>query len=139
MADEVGTTDKAKKDLKKIFSSQDIFETPKPEELMSRIIEIASNEGDYVLDCFLGSGTTVAAAHKLERNWIGIELGDQCKTYCVPRLQKIIDGTDTTGITKESKWKGGGGFTFFDVSNTSEINLQSLKVKTESLQNINLQ
>ena len=78
LADEVGTSDSAKKQLMTLFpDKENIFETPKPEELLKRIIEIASNEGDFVLDCFIGSGTTIATAHKLNRHYIGIEIGNQ--------------------------------------------------------------
>jgi adenine-specific DNA-methyltransferase len=113
LADEVGTTDSAKKDLKSLFEGQNIFETPKPEQLLARIIEIATQPGDYVLDCFLGSGTTTAVAHKLNRKWIGIEIGEHCQTYCMKRMVKIIKGEDAYGITKYAKWLKGGGLTFF--------------------------
>ncbi len=115
MCDEVGTNDAAKKDLKEIFDDSNIFETPKPETLISRILEISTNPGDYVLDCFLGSGTTVTAAHKLGRKWIGVESGEHCASYCIERLQKIIEGKDDTGITKQANWKKGGGFKFLNL------------------------
>lgn len=88
----------------------------KPEILIKRILDIFSNEGDYVLDSFLGSGTTVAVAHKMGRKWIGIELGDHCYTHCKPRLEKVIDGTDQGGISKAVEWKGGGGFKFYELA-----------------------
>ena len=82
----------------------------KPEILVSRCISLVTNENDFVLDSFLGSGTTAAVAHKMKRKWIGIELGDHAYTHCYPRLKSVINGTDPTGITKDYKWKGGNGF-----------------------------
>jgi adenine-specific DNA-methyltransferase len=87
-------------------------ETPKPERLIERALTIATNPGDLVLDSFLGSGTTTAVAHKMERKYIGIELGDHAVTHCAPRLQKVIEG-EQGGISKTCKWEGGGGFRFF--------------------------
>ena len=89
------------------------FPYPKPEHLIERILSIGSNPGDLVLDSFLGSGTTAAVAHKMGRKYIGIELGEHCHTHCIPRLQKVIDGTDQGGISKAVGWKGGGGFKYY--------------------------
>ena len=88
----------------------------KPEALIQRILEISTEEGDIVLDSFLGSGTTAAVAHKMGRRWIGIELGQHCYTHCKPRLQKVIDGIDQGGISKVVNWKGGGGFKFYELA-----------------------
>jgi adenine-specific DNA-methyltransferase len=88
----------------------------KQEELIRRFIEMSTNEGDLVLDSFGGSGTTGAVAHKMKRRWIMVELGEHCYTHIVPRLQKVIDGTDTGGITKAATWKGGGGFRFYELA-----------------------
>ena len=88
----------------------------KPEGLIKRIIEFATNPGDLVLDSFLGSGTTAAVAHKMGRRWIGIELGEHCHTHCIPRLQKVIDGEDSGGITKAVEWQGGGGFRYYKLA-----------------------
>jgi adenine-specific DNA-methyltransferase len=110
---EVGTTRDASNHLKALLSSVTAFGTPKPEELIERILTIASNPGDLVLDSFLGSGTTAAVAHKMGRRWIGIELGEHCHTHCIPRLKKVIDGQDPGGITEAVGWKGGGGFRYF--------------------------
>ena len=85
----------------------------KPERLIQRIIGMCSNPGDLVLDSFAGSGTTGAVAHKMGRRWIMVELGDHCHTHIVPRLQKVIDGTDQGGISKAVNWKGGGGFRYY--------------------------
>jgi adenine-specific DNA-methyltransferase len=102
----------AKDELKALFGKDDLFNTPKPEHLINRIIEISTKEGDLVLDSFLGSGTTAAVAHKMGRRYIGIEMGEQAKTHCVVRLKKVIDG-EQGGISKSINWKGGGGFRFF--------------------------
>ena len=82
----------------------------KPEALLQLLLSHFSSEGDYVLDGFLGSGTTAAAAHKMKRKWIGIESGEQALTHCLPRLRSVVDGNDKTGITEQAGWQGGGGF-----------------------------
>ena len=110
--EEVGDNQMAKREVT-AFNSTDIFETPKPEMLVQRVLSIASNLGDWVLDSFLGSGTTAAVAHKMKRKWIGIELGEHCHTHCIPRLKKVCDGTDQGGISKAQNWKGGGGFKYY--------------------------
>jgi len=109
---EVGHNQEAKAEMKQLFPDT-FFDTPKPERLIQRILTLASNEGDLVLDSFLGSGTTAAVAHKMCRKWIGIELGEHCHTHCFPRLKKVIDGTDQGGISKSVNWKGGGGFKYY--------------------------
>ena len=123
LADEVGTSDSAKKQLMALFpDKENIFETPKPEELLKRIIEIASNEGDFILDCFLGSGTSMAVAHKLNRHYIGIELGSQMSELVVRRMNKVIEG-ESSGISKVVGWQGGGDFAFFNFDkNNTRIN-----------------
>lgn len=88
----------------------------KPEFLVGRILDMVTNPGDLVLDSFLGSGTTAAVAHKMGRRWIGIELGDHAYTHCQTRLQKVVDGTDTGGISKAVNWTGGGGFKFYELA-----------------------
>lgn len=82
----------------------------KPEKLVARVLAMASDPGDWVLDPFLGSGTTAAVAHKMGRRWVGIESGDHARTLAEPRLQRVVRGEDTTGITKETGFAGGGGF-----------------------------
>ena len=109
--DEVGHTQDAKKETLNLFSG-DVFLTPKPERLMQRILQIATNPGDLVLDSFLGSGTTAAVAHKMGRRWIGIEMGEHALTHCVPRLNKVIEG-EQGGISESVGWQGGGGFRFY--------------------------
>lgn len=114
LADEVGTSDSAKKQLMALFPDKDvIFETPKPEELLKRIIEIASDEGDYVLDCYIGSGTTIATAHKLSRHYIGIEIGNHMSELVVKRMNKVIGG-ENSGISELVGWQGGGDFVFYN-------------------------
>lgn len=110
--EEVGHTDEAKKEIIQLFGRQDIFDTPKPERLIQRILTIATNPGDLVLDSFAGSGTTGAVAHKMGRRWIMVELGDHCETHIIPRLKKVIDGTDQGGISKSVNWQGGGSFRY---------------------------
>jgi adenine-specific DNA-methyltransferase len=112
---EVGNTQEAKREVLQI-DSEKVFATPKPERLVHRILHIATNPGDLVLDSFLGSGTTAAVAHKMGRRWIGIELGEHCHTHCIPRLKKVIDGEDPGGITKAVDWKGGGGFRYYKLA-----------------------
>jgi adenine-specific DNA-methyltransferase len=111
--DEVGHTDEAKKEMIALFGARDVFDTPKPERLLKRVFEIATNPGDLVLDSFAGSGTTGAVAHKMGRRWIMVELGEHCHTHIIPRLTKVIDGTDQGGISDAVNWKGGGGFRYY--------------------------
>lgn len=108
---DVGNNHEARDEVKQ-FNPEDPFATPKPERLLKRVLELATNPGDLVLDSFAGSGTTGAVAHKMGRRWIMVELGDHAKTHIVPRLQKVIDGTDKGGVTESTGWKGGGGYRF---------------------------
>lgn len=110
--DEFGHNQEAKQEIISLFGKADVFDTPKPERLLQRVLQIATNENDLVLDSFLGSGTTAAVAHKMNRRYIGIEMGDHAITHCVPRLQKVIDG-EQGGISEAVAWKGGGGFRFY--------------------------
>ena len=112
-SDEVGHTDEAKKEIHSLFGKVDAFDTPKPERLIERVLQIATNPGDWVLDSFGGSGTTGAVAHKMGRRWIMVELGEHCHTHIIPRLKKVIDGADPGGITEAVGWKGGGGFRYY--------------------------
>lgn len=90
----------------------------KAERLIARILNLATEPGDLVFDSFLGSGTTAAVAHKMGRKYIGVELGNHCYTHCIPRLNSVIDGTDTGGITKDVNWQGGGGYKFYELAPT---------------------
>jgi len=110
--EEVGHTQDAKKEAVALFSD-DVFGTPKPEKLMKRVVEIATNPGDLILDSFAGSGTTGAVAHKMGRRWVMVELGEHCHTHIIPRLKKVIDGEDPGGVTKAVNWAGGGGFRYY--------------------------
>lgn len=110
---EVGHTQEAKRELQALFPEEVPFDTPKPERLLERVITLASNPGDVVLDSFAGSGTTGAVAHKMGRRWIMVELGDHAVSHVVPRLRKVIDGEDSGGVTESTGWQGGGGFRFY--------------------------
>ena len=115
---EVGHNQEAKKENNALFGSNNAFDTPKPERLIERIIHIASNPGDLVLDSFLGSGTTAAVAQKMKRRWIGVEMGNHAYTHCKVRMDKVIAGKDPGGITKAQNWQGGGGYRFYEVAPT---------------------
>lgn len=110
--EDAGHTDEAKKECNVLFGADVSFGTPKPERLLQRILQIASNPGDLVLDSFLGSGTTAAVAHKMGRRYIGIEMGEHAKTHCLPRLLKVIEG-EQGGVSQSLGWQGGGGFSFY--------------------------
>ncbi|PPA30514.1 site-specific DNA-methyltransferase [Aeromonas jandaei] len=109
---EVGSNRTSKAEIKKVIESVTAFDTPKPEALIKKVIELSTIPGDIVLDSFAGSGTTGAVAHKMGRRWIMVELGDHCYTHIVPRLKKVIDGEDQGGISKAVNWQGGGGFRY---------------------------
>jgi len=111
LRDEAGDNQEAKKEVI-LFDSEEVFSTPKPERLIKRVLELATNPDDLVLDSFLGSGTTAAVAHKMNRRYIGIELGEHAKTHCALRLRKVIEG-EQGGISKSVNWQGGGGFRFY--------------------------
>lgn len=108
---EVGHNQESKKEINALFPDDNTFDTPKPERLLQRVFNIATNPGDLVLDSFLGSGTTAAVAHKMGRRWIGIEMGDHAVTHCLPRLEKVVAG-EQGGISEPISWSGGGGFRF---------------------------
>jgi adenine-specific DNA-methyltransferase len=94
----------------------DSFDYPKPEKLIETLIASVTLPGDLVLDSFAGSGTTGAVAHKMGRRWIMVELGEHCHTHIIPRLKKVIDGTDPGGVTEACNWKGGGGFRYYSLA-----------------------
>ena len=108
---DVGHNQDASREIRELFGA-DPFPTPKPEKLIERVLNLTTNPGDLVLDSFLGSGTTAAVAQKMNRRFIGIEMGDHAVTHCQPRLQKVVDG-EQGGISKAQNWQGGGGFRFF--------------------------
>ncbi|RWO98472.1 MAG: site-specific DNA-methyltransferase [Mesorhizobium sp.] len=113
---ETGHTDEAKKESIELFGADAAFSTPKPERLIERIVTLATEPGDLVLDSFAGSGTTGAVAHKMGRRWIMVELGEHCHTHILPRLKKVVDGEDRGGISKAVEWQGGGGFRYFKLA-----------------------
>jgi adenine-specific DNA-methyltransferase len=113
---EVGHTDEAKKESISLFGAEAVFSTPKPERLLQRILTLATNPGDLVLDSFAGSGTTGAVAHKMGRRWIMVELGEHCHTHIIPRMKKVIDHEDAGGVTEAVGWEGGGGFRYFHLA-----------------------
>lgn len=116
---EVGHNQEAKKEIKKLFDGKAAFGTPKPERLLQRIIQIGSNEGDLVLDFFMGSATTQAVAMKMNRRFIGIEQMDYINTVSVSRLQKVIEG-EQGGISKDVDWQGGGSFVYAELMEKSQ-------------------
>ncbi|MBA3912390.1 MAG: site-specific DNA-methyltransferase [Acidobacteriales bacterium] len=107
------TTRQTKAHQKELFGAGNEFDTPKPEALIERVLQLSTNPGDLILDSFAGSGTTGAVAHKMGRRWIMVELGAHCHTHIIPRLGKVIDGNDPGGITEAVEWKGGGGFRYY--------------------------
>lgn len=109
------TTNRGTKESQALFGEHQ-FAFPKPEYLIAKIIEIASNENELVLDSFLGSGTTSAVAQKMNRKYIGIEMGDHAYTHCKVRLDKVIDGTDQGGISKAVEWNSGGAYKFYELA-----------------------
>ncbi|MDT8387221.1 MAG: site-specific DNA-methyltransferase [Thiogranum sp.] len=124
LGSDVGTNKQAKKHILEMFPDKPVFDTPKPEQLIKRIIDIATDEGDLVLDAFLGSGSTASTAHKMNRQYIGIENGDHVVEYAVKRLQLVIDGEEG-GISKDVGWNGGGGFEFYRVVRKHNTALRS--------------
>ena len=119
---EVGSNRTSKAEIKKLFPDLVPFGTPKPERLLHRVISIATNPGDLVLDSFAGSGTTGAVAHKMKRQWIMVELGEHCHTHVIPRLVKVVDGDDPGGITDDIDWVGGGGFRYYRLAPSLIVN-----------------
>ena len=114
-----GTFTEGKKEIENLFGNIDEFETPKPEEFMKKIIQISTQPNDIVLDYHLGSGTTAAVAHKMGRQYIGIEQMDYIKTIAVERLKKVIEG-EQGGISKSVNWQGGGDFIYFELAKWNE-------------------
>lgn len=113
--EEVGHTQDGRREQIALLPD-DPFPTPKPEKLIERILQISTEDGDLVLDSFAGSGTTGAVAHKMGRRWIMVEIGDHADTHIIPRLKKVIDGSDQGGISKAVNWQGGGGFRYFTLA-----------------------
>ena len=120
--EDTGHNRQAKSELKKLFPglpTSELFATPKPERLIKKVLEVGTREGDIVLDCFLGSGTTVAVAHKMDRRWVGVEWSaDTVSTYAEPRLARIVAGQDKGGVSSLTSWKGGGGYLVLEVASS---------------------
>ena len=108
---EAGHNQEGKLELNELDITE-FFATPKPTRFLQRVLQVATNPGDLVLDAFLGSGTTAAVAHKMGRQYIGIEKGDHAATLCVDRIRKVIVG-ENGGISSEIGWTGGGAFRFY--------------------------
>ena len=125
-----GTSTEAKKEIEELFGSIDEFSTPKPENLMKKIINISTKPKDLVLDFFIGSGTTCAAAHKMGRQYIGIEQMDYIQDITVERMKKVIDG-EQGGISKSVNWQGGGEFVYAELKQVSNFDNSNSKLKQE--------
>ncbi|GAA9643634.1 hypothetical protein Va27_10200 [Helicobacter pylori] len=129
---EVGYNLNGDAEIKQLFNGNKVFNNPKPEALISRILEIATNENDLVLDFFAGSGTTCAVAHKMKRRYIGIEQMDYIETITKERLKKVIEG-EQGGISKKCDFKGGGSFVYAELKEVNlEIKKQILNAKSKS-------
>ena len=128
---EVGHNQDAKKEIKNLFNGQAAFGTPKPEKLIQRIIQLGSEEGDIILDFFMGSGTTQAVAHKMNRQYIGIEQMDYIETVSVERLKKVIAG-EQGGISKDVEWQGGGSFVYCELKNDANDFLNKIETSSTS-------
>ncbi len=115
--EEVGSNRTSKIEMTQVFGGDKSFDTPKPEALVQRVLQIGSVEGDLVIDSFLGSGTTAAVAHKMGRRYIGIEYNGTAYSHCYPRLKAVVDG-EQGGISRAQNWHGGGGFKFYELAPT---------------------
>lgn len=113
--EEAGSNRVSKAEIKALFQTEKAFETPKPEKLLKLIYDIATDPEDWVLDSFLGSGTSTAVAHKMGRKYIGVEMGDHAYTLCKKRMDKVIAG-EQGGISKAVNWQGGGGYHFYELA-----------------------
>jgi len=115
LLDNHGSLKSAKNELANLGFERELFESPKPEILIKTILEMATSKGDIVLDFFLGSGTTCAVAHKMDRRYIGVEQMDYIQDITIERLKKVIMNEDGGGISKEVNWKGGGEFVYCEL------------------------
>ena len=119
---DLDTTRQTKAHQKTLFGEDGVFDTPKPEDMVQRVLDMSTERMDIVLDSFGGSGTTGAVAHKMRRRWIMVELGEHCHTHIIPRLKKVIDGDDEGGITEGANWQGGGGFRYYKLAPSLIVN-----------------
>ena len=115
---EIGHSQSATQDLKKLFDNKAVFSSPKPEKLIARILEIATDENDTVLDFFVGSGTTAAVAHKMKRHYIAVEQMNYVDDVTIQRVKKVIEG-DSGGVSKDVDWQGGGSFVYCNIMNNA--------------------
>ena len=119
LAEDVGTSKEAKKLHLLLFPNQPVFDTVKPEALLRRILQIATNPGDLVMDAYLGTGTTAAVAHRMGLQYIGIDNGRHLSTYCAARLARIVEGW-RGGIGADAGWNGGGGYSYYKYQESSD-------------------
>lgn len=129
-SEEVGHNQEAKREVS-VFNEKAIFATPKPERLLHRVIELSTNEGDWVLDSFAGSGTTAAVAYQMNRRWVTIEQGDHAETHCLPRLEKVRLGTGPYKAAAQ------GGFVFEEVGPPLVIHDETLGIERMNPQYVN--
>lgn len=138
LSEDVGHNQEAKAENAILLPSvKELFSTPKPERLIRRVLQLSTQTNDWVLDSFGGSGTTSAVAHKMGRRWIMVELGEHCHTHIIPRLCKVIDGTDQGGISETLGWKGGGGFKYFRLAESLLVRDKELSTKEQPVYVIN--
>lgn len=132
-----GTNQRGAEEIRELFSGDRLFDFPKPERLIYNLIKISSEEGDLVLDFFMGSGTTVAVAHKMNRQYIGIEQMDYIETVAVERLKKVIDG-EQGGISQDVAWSGGSSFIYAELmdKNSTFIDIVLNSKNSEELKSI---
>lgn len=141
-ATDTGTNDDAKRHLMAMFPECEVFDTPKPESLLERIIHVATNPDELVVDIFGGSGTTAAVAHKMRRRWLIAERNTQTVLdFLLPRLQYVVDGNDPGGVTETTNWVGGGKFEIVHVTPrlgtlTKKFRPEALKQRLEALEEI---
>ena len=128
--DDIATNQDANKDLKELFG-KNIFDYPKSEDLIKKIIEISTKENDTILDYHLGSGTTCAVAHKMGRRYVGIEQMNYVEDISVKRLSKVIEG-EQTGISKALNWKGGGSFVYCELLENANLIINKINLATEN-------
>lgn len=131
MGNDVGTNKSAKKHLLSLFPTKTVFDTPKPEQLVKRILDISTNPGDIILDCFLGSGSTISTAHKMDRKYIGVEIGNHITELVIGRMNKVLSG-EQGGVSQDVVWKGGGGFDFYSTEGVTNSQKHKKSVYIDS-------
>ena len=121
----IGTATTGTLELTKLFGRK-VFDTPKPESLLQRILEIGSNKNELIMDFFIGSGTTAAVAHKMNRQYIGIEQLKNIEKIVIERIKKVIEGEEG-GISESENWQGGGNFIYFEIQKINEIFIENIQ------------